>query len=46
MLEEQNAKELYTLEVEAPYKARSNALKAINKTEQKSYKDQAAEYDR
>ena len=45
-LEEQNAKELYTLEVEAPYKARSNALKRNNAIEQKSYKDQAAEYDR
>ena len=44
--EEQLANKLYKLETDAPYKARSNALKTINNTEQKSYKDQAAEYDR
>jgi len=45
-LEQQNAKELYTLEVDAPYKARMNALKTNAETEIKSFRDQAAEYDR
>jgi len=44
--EEQNASKVYKLEVDAPYKARSNALKTNAETEIKSYKDQAAEYDR
>ena len=44
--EEQQANKLYKLEVDAPYKARSKALKTNAETEIKSYKDQAAEYDR
>ena len=45
-LEQKNADELYKLEVDAPYKARMNALKTNAETEIKSFKDQAAEYDR
>jgi len=45
-LEQKNADELYKLEVDAPYKARMNALKTNAQTEIKSFKDQAAEYDR
>ena len=45
-LEQQNAKELYTLEVDAPYKARMNALKTNAQTEIKSFQDQAEEYNR
>ena len=45
-LEQKNADELYKLEVDAPYKSRMNALKRNAETEIKSFKDQAAEYDR
>ena len=45
-LQEENAKELYTLESDAPYKARMNALKTNAETEIKSYKRQAEEYDK
>ena len=45
-LEQKNSDELYKLEVDAPYKARMNALKTNAETEIKSFKDQAAEYDR
>jgi len=45
-LMQKNAEEVYKLETEAPYKARMNALKTNAEVQIKSYKDQAAEYDR
>ena len=45
-LMQKNAEEVYKLETEAPYKARMNALKTNAAVQIKSYKDQAAEYDR
>ena len=45
-LEEQNAKEIYTLEVDAPYKARMNALKTNADTEIKNLQREEAEYRR
>ena len=43
-LEQDNAKELYTLEVDAPYKARMNALKTNADTEIKNLQREEAEY--
>ena len=45
-LMQKNAEEVYKLETDAPYKARMNALKTNAEVQIKSYKDQAAEYDR
>ena len=45
-LMQKNAEEIYKLETDAPYKARMNALKTNAEVQIKSYKDQAAEYDR
>jgi len=45
-LEQDNAKELYTLEVDAPYKARMNALKTNAETEIKNLQREEAEYRR
>ena len=45
-LEQDNAKELYTLEVDAPYKARMNALKTNADTEIKNLQREEAEYRR
>ena len=45
-LEEDNAKELYNIEVDAPYKARMNALKTNADTEIKSLQREEAEYRR
>ena len=45
-LEEDNAKELYNIEVDAPYKARMNALKTNANTEIKNLQREEAEYRR
>ena len=45
-LMQKNAEEVYKLETDAPYKARMNALKTNAEVQIKSYRDQAAEYDR
>ena len=45
-LQQDNAKELYTLEVDAPYKARMNALKTNAETEVKSLQREEAELRR
>ena len=45
-LEQDNAKELYSIEVDAPYKARMNALKTNADTEIKSLQREEAEYRR
>lgn len=42
----QNAQDIYKIETDAPYKARMRALKTNAEVQIKSYKDQAAEYDR
>ena len=45
-LMQKNAEEVYKLETDAPYKARMKSLKTNAEVQIKSYKDQAAEYDR
>ena len=45
-LMQKNAEEIYKLETDAPYKARMKSLKTNAEVQIKSYKDQAAEYDR
>ena len=45
-LEQDNAKEIYNIEVDAPYKARMNALKTNANTEIKSLQREEAEYRR